>query len=300
MKEIDPTGLSHTQMQKILQGSVAPRPIALASTVDSLGNPNLAPFSFFNVFGVNPTTLIFSPARRGRDNTVKNTYENVKEVPEVVINMVTYEMVQQVSLSSSEYPKGVNEFEKVGFHQLKSLTVKPFRVMESPVQYECRVREVVETSDRGGAANLVICEITMIHINECILDEHGMIDPEKIRLVGRMGGDYYIKAFGDSLFKVKKPLDSIGIGVDKLPQSVRLSKVLTGNDLGQLGNLERLPTKDEITAMQQSETVQQILTAQLSSDEMEQMIHRHAAGLIACGEVMKALSVLFVNEKPND
>jgi len=294
MIEINPLQVPHTQVQRILQGAVGPRPIALASTIDREGRPNLSPFSFFNVFGVNPTTLIFSPSRRGRDNTVKNTYENVKEVPEVVINMVTYDMVQQVSLSSTEYPKGVNEFEKVGFHQAKSLTVKPWRVLESPVQFECKVRQVIETGDQGGAANLIICEITMIHIHEEILGKDGSVDPDKIRLVGRLGGDFYVKAFSEALFKVKKPLDTLGIGVDSLPDSVRFSKVLTGNHLGQLGNLERLPDQPDRDELLKLESVSQTFREDLPLSQTVQRLHKIAAEMIEEGEVMTALTVLLM------
>lgn len=203
--QIDPNSIAIPQLHHMILGAVAPRPIAFASTVDKEGRPNLSPFSFFNAFGVNPTTLIFSPSRRGRDNTTKDTYENVIEVPEVVINVVTKDIVEKANLSSTEFPKGVNEFLEAGFTMLPSEKIRPFRVKESPVQFECKVRQVVETGDKGGAANLVICEILLIHIDDNILDEKGMIDPNKIRLVGRLGGDHYVDAFGDALFDLKKP-----------------------------------------------------------------------------------------------
>jgi flavin reductase (DIM6/NTAB) family NADH-FMN oxidoreductase RutF len=257
--KIDPFSLPIPQLHKLLLGSIAPRPIAFASTIDSDGNPNLSPFSFFNAFGVNPTTLIFSPSRRGRDNTTKHTYENIKEVPEVVINVVNFDMVHQASLASTEYPKGVNEFIKAGFTPLPSETIKPFRVKESPVQFECKVRQVIETGSGGGAANLVICEVNMIHVHEDILDENGVPDPNKIKLVGRHTGDFYVKAFGESLFEVEKPLARLGIGIDILPDKIKCSKILSGNDLGQLGNMEALPSEIEINSIQENPVVKNIL-----------------------------------------
>jgi len=246
IREIDPKQVSTAFIHKFLLGSVAPRPIAFASTIDRDGRPNLAPFSFFNAFGVNPTTLIFSPSRRGRDGTTKHTYQNIKEVPEVVINVVTYDMVHQTSLASTEYLKGVNEFVKAGFTAEPSVTVRPFRVKESPVQFECKVRQVIETGEGGGAANLVICEILMIHANEEILDSEGLPDAHKIRLIGRHGREYYVAAFGESLFEVEKPKAPAGMGIDQLPEAIRHSKILTGNNLGQLGNFEKIPSSEEI------------------------------------------------------
>jgi flavin reductase (DIM6/NTAB) family NADH-FMN oxidoreductase RutF len=201
----DPKELSIPKLQGLMQGAVGPRPIAFASTIDLMGRPNLSPFSFFNIFGVNPPVLIFSPSRRGRDNTTKHTYENIREVPEVVINVVNYSMVQKVSDTSADFPKEVNEFEAVGFTMEPSLVVKPFRVKESPVQFECKVLQVIETGDQGGAGNLVICEILRMHVNPEILDEKGRIDPHKIDLVGRLGQDFYVRASGSALFEVKKP-----------------------------------------------------------------------------------------------
>ncbi len=246
MKKIDPKNTAIPAVHQTLLGAVAPRPIAFASTIDRDGNPNLSPFSFFNAFGVNPTTLVFSPSRRGRDNTTKHTFENLKEVPEVVINVVTYSMVQQASLASTEYPKGINEFEKAGFTPIPSETIRPFRVKESPAQFECRVRDIIETGTGGGAANLVICEINLMHIDEEVYGDDGRIDPHKIDLVGRMGGDYYCRASGNAVFKVEKPLQKLGIGIDSLPEKIRYSAFLNGNELGKLGNIEQLPGTDEI------------------------------------------------------
>lgn len=258
MIKIDPFQIPIPRLHQILLGTIAPRPIAFASTVDSQGRPNLSPFSFFNVFGVNPTTLVFSPSRRGRDNTVKHTYENLKEVPEVVINMVNFAMVEQVSLSSTEYPKGVNEFVKAGLTPVSSEKVKPFRVKESPVQFECSVRQIIETGDQGGAGNLIICEILLIHVQEDIFDESGSVDPDKIDLVARMGGDYYCRASGNAVFVVEKPLQKLGIGIDNLPETIRNSVYLSGNDLGRLGNIEVLPSPDEIEEFRNQESLNNV------------------------------------------
>lgn len=289
MKQIDPKSISNTDLHKILLGGVAPRPIAFASTVDADGNPNLSPFSFYNAFGVNPSTLIFSPSRRGRDNTTKHTLENLKVVPEVVLNAVTYSMVQQMSLSSTEYPEGVNEFEKAGLSPLESLLIKPFRVKESPLQFECKVREIIETGGKAGSANLVVCEVLYVHVDESVLDENGIIDQTKMDIVGRMGGNYYIRATEDSLFEVPKPLATLGIGVDSLPQSVRLSDILTGNDLGQLGNLEKMPSIEEVEEF--------ISNSGISDLKMEiKLLHKHAQTLILAGRPYDALKVLLVAE----
>ena len=290
MKQIDPQKISPTHLHKILLGGVGPRPIAFASTIDEKGNPNLSPFSFYNAFGVNPSTLIFSPARRGRDNTTKHTLENLKKVPEVVINAVSYDIVQQMSLSSTEYPEGVNEFEKSGLTALESVKVKPFRVKESPVQFECKVREIIETGGLGGSANLVICEVVYIHVSKDILDEDGIIDPTKVDLVGRMGGNYYSRAHGDALFKVPKPLATLGIGVDSLPQSVRLSEVLTGNDLGLLGNLDKLPTPDDV-----KEFVAGMKMTKLKADSIS--LHKRAHELISRDRISDALKLLLSVEQ---
>jgi flavin reductase (DIM6/NTAB) family NADH-FMN oxidoreductase RutF len=247
MVSLDPKELSVPILHQYLLGSIGPRPIAFASTVDKEGNRNLAPFSFFNVFSANPPILIFSPARSGRMNTTKDTHNNVKEVAEVVINVVTYDMVHQMSLASSPFEAGVDEFEKAGFTPVASDTIRPFRVKESPVQLECKVLEVKELGENGGAGNLVICEVLKIHISESVLDQKGMIDQEKIDLVSRMGGNWYCRANGESLFEVDKPLTAIGIGVDELPAKIKMCKELTGNDLGILGNLQSIPNDEEMT-----------------------------------------------------
>ena len=240
MKTIDPKAVSTAALHGYMLGAVTPRPIAFASTIDSAGNVNLSPFSFFNVFSANPPIMIFSPARRGRDNTTKHTYENVLQVKEVVINIVNYDIVQQMSLSSTEYGKGVNEFEKAGLTPLASQTIKPPRVAESPVQFECRVNEVISLGTEGGAGNLVICEVLKMHINEAVLDPDGKIDPVKLDAVSRMGGNWYGRA-KQGMFEVPKPLSRLGIGFDQLPEAIRTSKLLTGNDLAMLANVEVLP-----------------------------------------------------------
>ena len=241
MLSIDPKEISTGKLHGYLLGAIAPRPIAFASTIDEDGNPNLSPYSFFNVFGSNPPTLIFSPARRVRDNTIKHTLENALATKEVVINVVNYDIVQQMSLSSTEYAKGVNEFEKAGFTMLKSDKIKPFRVAESPVQFECKVKDVIFTGDEGGAGNLIICEVVKMHVSEAVLDENGAIDQHKIDLVARAGGSYYTRA-RDGFFEIDKPISTLGIGVDQIPTEIRNSTILTGNNLGMLGNVEQLPS----------------------------------------------------------
>lgn len=289
MLSLDPKELKTAQIHQYLLHAVAPRPIAWASTIDAEGNPNLAPFSFFNVFSANPPIAIFSPARSGRTGTTKNTLDNVREVPEVVINIVNYDLVQQASLSSTEYAKGVNEFVKAGLTAIPSEKIRPSRVQESPVQLECIVREVIELGTQGGAGNLVICEIVMIHIAEEILDpETRMIDQNKIDLVARMGGDWYCRASGNAMFKVAKPLLTIGIGVDALPENIRNSKILTGNHLGQLGNVEKLPSKDEVDAYSKSGAIEALKKAKPEAD-----LHGIAADLLTNGKVEEAWKVLL-------
>jgi len=245
MLSINPKEISTSKLHGYLLGAVAPRPIAFASTIDENGNPNLSPFSFFNVFGSNPPTMIFSPARRVRGNTTKHTLQNVEKIKEVVINVVNYKIVQQMSLSSTEYAQGVNEFVKAGFTMLPSDLVKPFRVAESPVQFECKVKDIIYTGDEGGAGNLIICEVVKIHIQDEVLDESGNIDQHKIDLVARAGGSYYSRA-RDGFFEIPKPISTLGIGVDSIPAEIRNSDVLTGNNLGMLGNVESLPNNGDV------------------------------------------------------
>ncbi|MFY0630247.1 MAG: flavin reductase family protein [Flavobacteriaceae bacterium] len=240
MLSINPNEIPTGKLHGYLLGAVAPRPIAFASTIDENGNPNLSPFSFFNVFGANPPTMIFSPARRVRGNTTKHTLQNAEATKEVVINVVNYAIVHQMSLSSTEYPEGVNEFIKAGFTMLPSDEVKPFRVAESPVQFECKVKDIIYTGDEGGAGNLIVCEVVKLHINEEVLDANGGIDQHKIDLVARAGGSYYSRA-RDGFFEIPKPISTLGIGVDQIPDEIRNSSILTGNNLGMLGNIESLP-----------------------------------------------------------
>lgn len=245
MISFEPKDLSTQKLHSYLLSAVSPRPIALASTVDKEGCPNLSPFSFFNVFSSNPPILIFSPSRRVRDNSKKHTLENAEAVREVVINVVNYDIIQQVSLSSTEYAKGVNEFEKAGFTMIKSDMVKPFRVAESPIQFECKINDIINLGTEGGAGNLIICEIVKFHVAEEVLDENNVIIQEKLDLVARAGGDYYNRA-KKGFFEIPKPNQQLGIGVDAIPEQVRNSMILTGNDLGMLGNIEKLPTEEEI------------------------------------------------------
>lgn len=245
MITILPSDVSPVVLQGYLQGAVGPRPIAFASTVNQEGIPNLSPFSFFNVFSANPPILVFSPARRVRDNTVKHTLVNCQTTREVVINIVNYDIVQQMSLSSTEYPDGVNEFVKSGLTMLDSEKVKPFRVGESPVQFECKVNDIISLGDQGGAGNLIICEVVAMHINPSVLNESGAIDQTKIDLVSRMGGNWYSRA-NQGLFEIPKPLSTLGVGVDAIPEMLRQHEHLSGNDLGLLGNVERIPDLDDV------------------------------------------------------
>ena len=245
MLSINPQEISTKKLHSYLLGAVAPRPIAFASTVDRDGNPNLSPFSFFNVFGANPPILIFSPARRVKNNTTKHTLDNALATKQVVINVVNYAIVQQMSLSSSDYPQGVNEFEKAGFTMLPSEKIQPFRVAESPVQFECKVNDVIFTGEKGGAGNLIVCEVLKIHISDQVLADDGSIDQHKIDLVARAGGSFYTRA-RDGFFEIPEPITTIGIGVDALPIEIKNSKVLTGNNLGLLGNIAQLPTQEAV------------------------------------------------------
>ncbi|MBL0050508.1 MAG: flavin reductase family protein [Bacteroidetes bacterium] len=291
---VDPREIKTMDLHSYMLSSIAPRPIAFASTIDKNGNPNLSPFSFFNAFGSNPPIVVFSPARRVRDNTIKHTLENIYDTKEVVINAVSYAMVHQQSLASCEYAKGVNEFEKAGFTAVASQIVKPFRVKESPVQMECKVLEVKETGTQGGAGNLIICEILLMHIDDNILDEHGKIDQHKIDLVARLGGDWYCRASGDALFTVPKPLaKQTSIGVDAVPQNIKQSDVLSGNNLGLLGNSESLPDGDEIKNFAESEEGKIILRDLQIKDENE--IHQAAKKLLEQNKTREAFSLLMMS-----
>lgn len=293
MLTIEPGSLPIPKFHAYLLGAVAPRPIAFVSTVDKDGNVNLSPFSFFNVFGSNPPIAIFSPARRGRDNTVKHTFENVLEVKEAVINMVNYSMVNQASLASTEYPRGVNEFLKAGFTMEPSQKVQPPRVKESPVQMECIIREVIETGKEGGAGNLVIAEIVLMHISEDILDSEGRIDQHKIDLVGRLGGDWYVRASGNALFEVEKPLTRLGIGIDRIPETIRHSKELTGNHLGMLGNVEQIPGSEEAIAYINGDPFRQLLEKENITTGTS--VYAVAARLLDTGHVDEAWKWLIAH-----
>lgn len=295
MLTIKTSDLTTPELHNYLQYAIAPRPICFASTVDKDGNVNLSPFSFFNLFGSNPPVCVFSPSRRVRDNTTKHTLENILEVPECVINIVTYEMVQQASLASVEYPKGTNEFIKSGFTALASVLVKPPRVAESPVQFECIVKEVKPLGEGPGAGNLIIAEIKLIHINEDVLDADGKIDQVKMDHVARLGGDWYCRVTKDNLFKVAKPVRSIGIGVDSIPYAIRNSKVLTGNNLGQLGNVEVLPTDEEVEAYSQSPEIKDLLDATIGDNRTRELqLHLKAKQLLDEGRVEEAWKVLLI------
>ena len=290
---LNPSELSLGQLHGILLGSVGPRPIAFASTVNEKGISNLSPFSYFNVFSANPPILIFSPARRGRDNTTKHSFENAKKHPEVVINIVDFSIVQQMSLSSTEYPEGVNEFEKSGLTPIASEIVAPPRVKESPVQYECKVNEIIELGQNGGAGNLIICEVVKIHIREDLLDENLRIDQTKIDTVGRMGANYYTRAHGDALFEVSKPLSTMGIGVDRIPEEIRNSTILTGNDLGRLGNVEELPNETDVNEYRLTELSDLFVEYEDKPHELEVKLHERAHELLTIGNVSEAWMTLM-------
>ena len=284
MLTINPKEHAIPALQAYMVHAIAPRPVAFVSTIDKNGNVNLSPFSFFNAFSTNPPVVVFSPARSGKTNTTKHTHDNVLEVPEAVINVVTYEMVHQTSLSSSEYPKGVNEFEKAGFTMLPSEMVKPPRVKESPIQMECKVKEVIALGKNAGAGNLVICEIVLIHISESVLNEKKFIDQHKLDLVGRLGGNWYVRASGNALFEVTKPSSPLGIGVDAIPTEIRNSTILTGNNIGQLGNVHQLPEKEAVLTYKM-EHLKNI------KDEKER--HAIAKKLLDEGKVNEAWQVLM-------
>jgi flavin reductase (DIM6/NTAB) family NADH-FMN oxidoreductase RutF len=288
---LDLKDLKTAERQYYLQHVVAPRPICFASTIDKAGNVNLSPFSFFNLFSSNPPVVIFSPARRVRDNTTKHTLENVLEVPEVVINIVTYDMVHQTSLSSCEYPKEVNEFIKAGFTPEPATLVKPPMIKESKVKMECKVIEVKPLGTEGGAGNLVICEVLRLHIDDSLLDENKKIDQRKIHHVARLGGDWYCRVDESNLFHVPKPNTELGLGIDALPESIRSSKILTGNNLGQLANVTEVPIIEP--AYDDAHLKNIIQYYSLNNEEMENELHRYAKKLLDEGKVKEAWQVLL-------
>ena len=293
MITVDPSNLSAVKVQAILQAAVAPRPIAFASTVNAGGQVNLSPFSFFNVFSASPPILIFSPARRVRDNTTKHTLDNVLAVPEVVISVVSYAMVQQMSLASTEYPAGVNEFEKAGFTMLPSQSVKPPCVKEAPVNFECTVEQVIALGDQGGAGNLVICKVQRIHMADWALNDEQQLDQNKLDLVARLGGNWYCRASGDALFEVEKPLSTLGVGVDQIPQAFRLSPILSGNHLGRLGNVEQVPDAAAVKEFVSSGEREILLQQHAYSDFAE---HRTVAQLVDRGAMLEAWKLMLSSD----
>lgn len=291
MISIDPKEIPTAKLQGYLQSAVGPRPIAFASTVDKDGNPNLSPFSFFNVFSANPPILVFSPSRRVRDNSIKHTLINAEATREVVINVVNYDIVQQTSLASTEYGDGVNEFIKAGLTQIASDIVKPYRVKESPVQFECKVTQIIPLGTEGGAGNLILCEVVKIHIHEEILDENGAIDQYKIDLVSRLGSNWYSRS-NQGLFEVEKPLTTLGVGVDAVPDSVKASPVFDGNDLGKLGNIEALPTTEEVSIfVKENFSVKGVLS---SDDALK--VHQEAKKYLDENDVISAWKVLLAKK----
>jgi flavin reductase (DIM6/NTAB) family NADH-FMN oxidoreductase RutF len=279
------------EIHQLLLGAIAPRPIAFASTIDAEGRPNLAPFSFFNIFGANPPVVVFSPSRTGRTNSTKDTYENVRTVPEVVINLVTYPIVQQTNLASAVFPRGTSEFVKAGLTPVPADLVRPFRVKESPVHLECKVLQVIETGQGPSAGNLVVCQIVKIHVDEAILNEKGRIDPDKADWVARMGGTLYCRASGQSLFSLPRPGGPPNIGIDQLPEEIRNSRIFTGNDLGRMGAVNQLPTPEEVRAFQDDEEFLSIFAGEPDPAARRDQIHRYARTLLDRGEVLKAIAL---------
>jgi flavin reductase (DIM6/NTAB) family NADH-FMN oxidoreductase RutF len=289
---VDLATLSPLDRQHFLQTAVAPRPICFASTIDSAGRVNLSPFSFFNLFSTNPPVLIFSPSRRVRDNTTKHTWHNVLEVPEVVINIVDYAMVQQTSLASCDFPKEMNEFIKAGFTEQPATLVRPPMVKESKVKIECRVLETKVLGEGPGAGNLVLCEALRMHIDESLLDaEKKHLDQRRLSLVARLGGDWYCRVGPENLFTVEKPNSRLGVGMDALPDPIRNSKILSGNHLGQLANVHELPVVDPAYEDEVLKNIFQYYS--VSPDEMEKELHRYAATLLDAGRVREAWQVLL-------
>ena len=294
IRSLDPAAMSIADLQFCLQHGIAPRPICFVSTINKEGQINLSPFSFFNLFSTNPPVCIFSPARRVRDNTTKHSLENVLEVPEAVINIVSYSMVQQTSLSSTEYPKGVNEFEKAGFTMESADLVRPPRVLESPMQLECKITEIKPLGTGPGAGNLVFAEIIRIHLREEVLNDQGQIDQAKIDLVARLGANWYLRVTPENLFEVEKPLRTMGIGVDQLPKSAQLSEILTGNDLGRLGNMQQLPTQKQLAELKVLPEIIAIFNAGLNDVQCYKALHLYAQKCIQENKLVKALAVLWL------
>ncbi|MEN9968022.1 MAG: hypothetical protein RIR94_191 [Bacteroidota bacterium] len=296
MLSLDPKELTVQRLHQLLLGAIGPRPIAFASTLDQNGNANLAPFSFFNVFSANPPILVFSPARSGRTGQSKDTFNNAQAVPEVVINVVNYNMVHQMSLASSPYAPGVDEFKKAGFTPLASEKVAPFRVAEAPVQFECKVNQIIELGQEGGAGNLIICEVVQLHIQEELLNENGLIDQHKIDLVARMGGDWYCRANTHAMFEIKKPITTCGIGYDALPLDIKSSQLLSANDLGQLAGIEELPNETDVNEYKLLELSTLFLELEHDASALEQALHQKAHELLAQNQLEEAwLTLLSFN-----
>lgn len=288
-----PSDLEPRKLHGCLLGGIAPRPIAFVSTVNGKGEVNLAPFSYFNVFSAQPPLVIFSPARRGRDGTTKHTWDNVQEVPEVVVNMVDHQMVQACSLASTDYGTGVNEFVKAGLTPVDSEAVQPPRVAESPVQLECKVVKVESLGDHGGAGQLVFAEIVRMHFRDDVLSDAGVPDATKLDLVGRCGGDHYVRASGDALFAVPKPLATIGMGVDALPEDIRTSRWLTGNHLAMLGGCEAMPDETDVNEHKLLELAEVFMEHESDGRKLEEVLHRTAADLLDRGMVDEAWKTLL-------
>ncbi len=298
VKTIYPTEIAQADLHHYLLSAVAPRPICFASTINAQGQVNLSPFSFFNVFSSNPPVMIFSPARSGRDNTTKHSLDNVLEVGEVSINIVNHPIVEQMSLASTAYAKGINEFDKAGLTAVASDKIGPPRVGEAPVSFECTVQEVIALGDQGGAGNLVIARVELIHIREEYLKSDGFLDTEKLDLVARMGESWYCRASGDALFQIPKPLRTRGIGVDQLPEKVRHSDIFTGNDLGRLGNVESLPDTEMMKEIEQRDEVKQLIAQNMASGlPIAPELHKLAKTFLANGQTADALALAILSKE---
>ncbi|HRO74891.1 MAG TPA: flavin reductase family protein [Crocinitomicaceae bacterium] len=293
MISFDPKEETIQKVHQLLLGGIGPRPIAFVSSVDEKGVNNLAPFSFFNAFSANPPIVVFSPARNGRTSETKDTHENVKKVPEVVINVVTYDIVEQVVLASSPYPKGVDEFVEAGFTPLDSDLVRPKRVKESPVQYECKVLEIKELGTGGASGNLVICEVVKIHVREDLLDANGQIDQKKINLVSRMGGSWYCHSNEASMFEAERPLTTTGVGFTKIPQDILNSTVLTGNDLGKLGRILELPDETEVNEFKLIDLSDLFISLEDEPEKLEIALHQKAQEYLRESKIEEAWKTLL-------
>ena len=295
MLEIDPNDISIKELHKYLLSSIGPRPIALASTIDVNGVNNVSPFSFFNVFSANPPILIFSPARRVRNNTTKDTLENVKKIKEVVINIVNEKIAEKMSLTSGEYPSEIDEFVKAGLTPIISKKIKPKRVKESPVQLECKVNQIIELGKEGGAGNLIICEVIFIHIHSSILNEKNEIEQDKIQLIGRLGNNWYCKAFDQALFEIQKPTEKMGIGLDRIPERIRKSYIFNQNDLAKLASVSNIPSNHEIEKFREKDIIKLLLQGE-NDEEIREVLHKKAKEEIDKNEIEKAWKFLLIDK----